>query len=344
MRTHRRPVTPTDAAPGFARVLLVACLVAACLVIAAGPAGGADARTAAPCPGAGTLVAPPVAGPGTPAGATTVTETLVDRTRGTEAAGGSPALDCRVLPVEVHVPAPDPAAPAPHPLLLVVHGRDGNPARLRLLFDAWVAAGYVVAAPTFPITRKDTDDKPLGEDVGEQAHDVSFVLNQLLAQDRDPSSPLAGVVDPSRIGAAGMSLGGMTVYGLVSNRCCRDTRIDAAVEMAGVYRDFPGGRWVRHHVPMLLLQGDQDNGYHNSVKAYAALAAPKWFITLHGSSHSPPFEDPRDGQAKLVDAATTRFWDRYLRGQADAAPAIAAAVRAAGDDATLVRQVPRAAN
>ena len=63
--------------------------------------------------------------------------------------------------------------------------------------------------------------------------------------------------------------------------------------MAGVHDDFPGGRYVHQTVPVLLIQGDADIGYHHSRDAYPQLAPPKWFITLHGERHSPPFEVPR---------------------------------------------------
>ena len=63
--------------------------------------------------------------------------------------------------------------------------------------------------------------------------------------------------------------------------------------MAGVHDNFPGGRYVHQDVPVLLIQGDADIGYHHSRGAYPQLAPPKWFITLHGERHSPPFEVPR---------------------------------------------------
>jgi dienelactone hydrolase len=328
MRRRRPRVPRTD----VTRALVAAALVAAATSATAPRATAATSPTA--CPASAPLAEPPVVTPRT-SGGSTVTETLVDRTRGTEAAKGAPALDCRVLPVDVLLPD----SPGPHPLIVTVHGRDGDPASLRPLLDTWVDAGYAVAAPTFPITRKDDDDKPLAEDVAEQAHDVSFVISRLVEQSQDPASPLRGAIDSTHIGAVGMSLGGLTVYGLVANTCCRDRRIDAAIEMAGVYRAFPRGHWVSQQVPILLLHGDADKGYHNSVAAYPRLGAPKWFITLRGSLHSPPFETPRGPEAPLVDATTTLFWNRYLRGDVPAAHGIVAAVSAARDEAKLARHL-----
>ena len=152
------------------------------------------------------------------------------------------------------------------------------------------------------------------------------MLDQLLLLNADPASPLYDLIDARHIGATGMSLGGMTVYGLISNTCCRDRRITAAVLLAGVHRAFPNGKFVKQDLPVMLLQGDKDIGYHNSVSAYPTLVSPKWFITLHGATHSPPFEIPRGPGASLVDDTTTAFWNRYLAGQPAGAGQIVAAV------------------
>jgi hypothetical protein len=105
-----------------------------------------------------------------------------------------------------------------------------------------------------------------------------------------------------------------------------------------VRREFDAGRYVTQQVPIMLIQGDADIGYHNSVTGYTRLDAPKWFITLRGSTHSPPFEVPRGPEAPLVDRATTEFWNRYLGGQTTAEREIVDAVTASGR-ASLQRQL-----
>jgi hypothetical protein len=136
-----------------------------------------------------------------------------------------------------------------------------------------------------------------------------------------------------------MSLGGQTVYGLIANTCCEDERVSAAIVMAGVHRDYPRGKYERNRIPVLLEQGDADSGYHNSVEAYPELAAPKWFITLHGSHHSPPFEIPLGDEAPLVRATTTDFWNLYLKGEAPAAARIVAVVDGSHGRLGLQRQL-----
>jgi predicted dienelactone hydrolase len=296
------------------------------LIVAATSAPPAAARiaTASRCPTSDAPAREPVdEGDATP-GVTRMIVRVVEST-------------CRVLNVAVRVPT---GATSAMPLILAVHGRDGDPTALRPLLDAWTAAGYVVAAPYFLVTDKDANDLPTGAAVARQAADARFVLGRLLELARDPSNPLYGLIDPQRVGAAGMSLGGMTVYGLVSNTCCRDPRIGAAILLAAVRRSFPGGSYVRQKVPVLLIQGDRDPGFHNSKKAYPQLAAPKWFIVLHGAQHSPPFELPRGPEAGLVDASTVAFWNRYLRGDLAATGQLGAAVAGSAVQATLRRDAP----
>jgi dienelactone hydrolase len=238
---------------------------------------------------------------------------------------------CRVLVTQVREPSP--ASSTPWPLLLAVHGLDGSPDALAPLLDGWTRAGYVVVAPTFPKTKKDARGKALRSEVVDQAADARFVLDEVL--DRAGSFG----IDPQEIGAAGMSLGGMTVYGLISHTCCEDGRIQAAIVMAGVHDAFPSGRYVHQDVPVLLLHGDADVGYHHSRSAYAQLAPPKWFITLHGEGHSPPFEVPRGPASALVDTTTVLFWNRSLKHDAAAAQQIVDAVRATNGKATLRRDL-----
>jgi dienelactone hydrolase len=239
-------------------------------------------------------------------------------------ADGRPS-GCRLLPTEVRIAAGD---RAPGPLLVVAHGLDGSPAALAPLLDSWARAGYSVAAPTFPVTAKDAGGNSLRSESADQAYDLRAVIDAVGSAARSPGNPLQGRIDASRVGAAGMSLGGLAVYALISNSCCRDERVDAAVVMAGVRRDFPDERYGPNDAPVMLLQGDADPGYHNSLEAYPELAPPKWFVTLHGSRHAPPFEVPNGPEAPFVRTVTRSFWDRYLRGDAPAASRILAAVAA----------------
>lgn len=270
-------------------------------------------------------------------GVTRFSVMLVDRSRSTPAIPHRAAIPCRLLPTEVRYPA---GATGPLPLVVVAHGLDGNPSSLATLLDAWAGAGYVVAAPAFPTTSKDSNGVTLTSESVDQAADMSFVIGQMLERSRPGASgPLRGLIDRRRIGAAGMSLGGLSVYGLVTNTCCRDARVRAAILMAAVRRQFPEEQYENNKVPVLIVQGDADSGYHNSLEAYPELVPPKWFITLHGSGHSSPFEVPPGPEAPLVYRTTAWFWDRYLKHDLFASRRITDAVRASHGRATLRRDL-----
>ena len=257
--------------------------------------------------------------------------TFVDSRRPTRTE--SPPEPCRVLRTDIRVPL---HRSGPLPLIVVAHGFDGDPSSLAPLLDAWAQHGYVVAAPRLPTTEKDEEGSSTRRESVEQARDLSFVISRLVdASAQGRGHALSNSIDPRRIGAAGMSLGGLAVYGLISNTCCRDARVRAAVLMAAVRRQFPDDHYGPNHAPVLLVQGDKDGGYHNSVDAYPELAPPKWFITLHGSGHASPFEVPPGPEAPLVATTTGDFWDRYLGDRHEAATNIVRAVRASQGRAGL---------
>ena len=137
-----------------------------------------------------------------------------------------------------------------------------------------------------------------------------------------------------------MSLGGMTVYGLISHTCCEDGRISAAIVMAGVHDDFPGGRYVHQDVPVLLLHGDADVGYHNSRERVRAAGAAQ--VVRHPARRAAlaALRGPARSGGAIVDTTTVLFWNRYLKGDTAAAQRdLVDAVQATKGKATLQRDL-----
>jgi dienelactone hydrolase len=267
----------------------------------------------------------------------TITLTFVDPSRSTPATPGSPAAPQRVITTKIRYPT---AGQQPAPLVVLIHGRNGDPEQVDDLATAWAAAGFVVAVPKLPRANADRTGKPRQIEVAEFPRDVSFVIDQLLRLDAAPApNPLRGRIDAHEIGVGGISLGGMTAYGLVSNTCCIDRRVKAAILMAAVRPDFPHGTYRRQRVPVMLVHGDLDRGYHWSVETYPELAAPKWFVTLHGAPHGPPFEDEPSKHDALVQTITIDFWDRYLKMEHAAGRQLVNTVTRSDGQATLRRDV-----
>ncbi|HYQ67261.1 alpha/beta hydrolase [Actinophytocola sp.] len=133
--------------------------------------------------------------------------------------------------------------PGKHPLVVLSPGFTWPRTSLTALSEDLASHGYVVAAidhtyesfaTTFPDGRVttcdactlDVDDFPT-LDIESRAHDVSFVLDELTRM------PL---VDPSRIGMAGMSLGGASV----GETMLTDARVHAGVDLDGtMFKPLP---------------------------------------------------------------------------------------------------------
>jgi dienelactone hydrolase len=242
---------------------------------------------------------------------------LVDASR---QAGSGP----RVLTTSVWYPAaagsPDnvaaPAAPGgPFPLIVFAHGYNVTPAAYAGLLRSWARAGYVVAAPTFPLTNPGAPGGPDEGDVVNQPADIRFVIDQLLWADAKPG-PLGGLINPQKIGVAGHSDGAITATEVAYNTCCRDPRISAAIVMAGAAIGVPGGSYFPPgSAPLLAIQGDADhsNNPQNSLGLYLGDGGgPKYLLDLPGASHEGPFMDGGSA-ADVVQEATIDFFDRYLK-------------------------------
>ncbi len=258
--------------PAAARHGLIALLLLGC---------GAPPRTTADYTGAG------------PYGVGERTLTFVDISRATPANGTYAGAPSRTLTVEVWYPAdgpPDPtrdaavAAGGPFPLVVHSHGFMDN-----RLGEAYLAAhlatrGYVVAAPDFPLSRGGAPGGATVADVPEQPGDVAFVIDRLLAE---PS--LAGAVDGARVGASGLSLGGLTTLLVAQHPTLRVPKVRAALPIAAPACMFTAPFWQGATVPLLLLHGDADlivPPVENSERAFALDGGPRELVLLARGSHT----------------------------------------------------------
>ena len=155
---------------------------------------------------------------------------LVDESRTIRLPGGR-----RVArPVTTHLWYP-PAAEGsgPWPLLVFGHGFATTPFRYRRLLRSWAAAGYLVAAPVFPLENANAPGGPDESDIVNQPRDMSFVITRLLAASASAQSPLHGLVDRKRIAVAGQSDGGETAFATAYERPWHDRRVRAALILSG---------------------------------------------------------------------------------------------------------------
>jgi predicted dienelactone hydrolase len=238
--------------------------------------------------------------------------TFVDRSRPTSPNNAFPGAPDRTLSTLIMYPERGARDAHRYPLVVFAHGFGGSGPAYEFLYRSWAAAGYIVAAPTFPSTSMGAPGGLRLVDFVNQPADVSFVIGRMIALNDDRRSPLHRNIDTRRIGVAGHSLGAVTTLGLAGNSCCRDPRIDAVVAISGVQLPFPNGTFVPEPaVPLLLIHGTADPvaPYAGSANAYIASAPPKYFVTLADAGHGPRFGPAYDS---VVQRSVLAFFDAHL--------------------------------
>ena len=284
--------------------------------------------------------APTVAGGAGSSLVATTTMTFVDTSRSTPSWDAMPGKPSRTLVTTIWYPARASGSVAaagngPYPLIVFAHGLGASPQDYQQLLTAWAAAGYVVAAPLFPLSSSQTPGGPDGGDIGNQPGDMSFVIDQVLHASAAPNGPLSGLVDPNEIGAAGHSNGAITTLGLVANSCCLDTRIKAAVVMAGTTEGLGRGSYDLAKAPPLLVVSDVHDGlvpYADAVAVFNQARGPKALLTLDWDSSSDNTGSTAHMAASGVVGptsapvvkSTTAFFNSFLKHEHGALNAVSA--------------------
>ncbi len=326
-------------------------VVALCLVTALGAGCSASGSSTGTTKSSATTSTVPASQQPAPAGTYAVgraSRTYVDHHRSTEAHGGRPEKPERTLDTLIlypsgrasgrHMAAPVVgAAPlaGPWPVILFGHGSTTAPSEYLGKLSWWASAGYVVVAPAFPLSKKNTPGGTAYDDYPNQTRDESFVIDSISSDDTAPLH-LESLIDPHEVGLGGQSFGAITALGTLASACCADRRIKAATTFAAAWLPYPSKNalapWASK-VPLLAIHGSKDPTlpYANDHAFWQRLGAPGGFLTLVGSGHDPGFFGG-DGTAldTLVSKATLAFYDRYLKHGPDATPIIEKLVTKAG--------------
>ncbi|GAA2593743.1 hypothetical protein GCM10010399_25410 [Dactylosporangium fulvum] len=208
-----------------------------------------------------------------------------------------------------------PTAGGRFPVVVFSHGYTRRPEDYLRLFHAWAAAGFIVAAPTFPHSARDSkrlDDR----DIVNQPGDNAAVLTAVLALDTTQGDPLADRIDRDAVAAAGHSLGGMTTVGMFTKH--RDDRLKAGIVLAGGQWPFGVG-YSGAPAPILFVHGRQDTvvRFEGCTEAYEPLAWPKALLDLPNGDHLAPYLGP-DRDFDVVAAVTGDFLRWALLGDQSA--------------------------
>lgn len=338
------------------RFLVTAVAIVALLAAPAVPAGAGDAGGAGGAGGAGPgPVRPDRAGPYR-VGLTTVD--MVDPGRdgrtlrvdvwypaAPRARGETAAIDLVLTEIELPgVLAAPAAARRSFPLVVFSHGHGGGRSQSWFLMQTLASHGFVVAAPDHTgNTATDivggTDD-PIEVAAVNRPRDVSFVIDQVLAWDRDPASGLYRRIDGQRVAVVGHSFGGFTALataaGLLDYR--PDPRVDAIVPITPVSSPFTDEELASVAVPTLLIGATADG----TTPIEPEVTRP-WDLV----SGRPAYRVDVQGAAHASFANVCEIRDAYVAAGADQATLDyieGLAAEACGPGVLPIRQAHRVTN
>jgi predicted dienelactone hydrolase len=231
-----------------------------------------------------------------------------------------------------------PLAPGAHPVILFSHGYRGAAVQTIFLMEAFAREGYVVAAIDHADSLTEKQDKPV--DLGiffdvkkwdetrfrDRHDDLVALLDHLLELDGDKDSFLHGHLDRNAIGAAGHSLGGYAVMGMLGGwPDWRDERIRAGLLLSPYVLPFTKNLHAVES-PVMLQGGTQDWGITPFLQAtYDPLPGPKYYLVLKNANHfewtnfieqgKTTTDVVKEGNAKLMTEYALAFFNHHLRGE-----------------------------
>lgn len=217
------------------------------------------------------------------------------------------------LPVESVAEVGAAPAAGPFPLLVFAHGFIGQGSSFVALAEQWAREGYVVALPTFPLSRMGVG---VLDDYVNQPGDLSFVIDRLTGSDETGEVPaeLEGLVDADRIALGGHSLGAATVFRAGYNECCVDDRVKVTVTVAGGPLDAgDGGYEDQPDTPMLLIHGAADAAVDVAIgdSMVDFVQAPVTYLRFDAGDHVSVFVAD---EGELLSDAVLAFLNAHLRG------------------------------
>ncbi|MEH6475538.1 MAG: hypothetical protein V7727_07595 [Sneathiella sp.] len=242
--------------------------------------------------------------------------------------------------------APPVKSGAPSPLIIVSHGYPGNRFLMSHLGENLASKGYVVAAidHTDSIYR---DKTAFGSTLVNRALDQKFVLNEIERLGKSSDSFLSGIVDTSKTGLIGYSMGaygsvitaggGVTkastefswggpdgtlermMAGSKEHEALMDDRFKAIVSIApwGMntgFWDAKGLAGIR--VPMFFIAGSVDDvsGYEKGTRAIFKNAANtnRYLLTFENANHNAAAPIPAPAESwKVSEVLKYAPFDHY---------------------------------
>jgi dienelactone hydrolase len=218
----------------------------------------------------------------------------------------------------------------------MAHGFGGTPEAFDAFARTIAEAGYVVAAPEFPLSGASAPGGSTIADLVNQPNDMGFVVSEALAANASGADTLFAKIAPASLAALGHSLGGSTAQAFAHHECCNTTPLGASVLVAtsptllGVF----AGSLVDTGPTTLILHGTADTTvpFSDAPTILALSPTPRFLVGVDGSSHGALIttsDEPANPEREAGELATLSFLESVFRGDTAGLDAAQATLTAA---------------